>query len=74
MKKKKLKERPQPGEASASREKNSAGSKRSLEQIIDHDAEVHTSNVMTPTQKKNKRRKISDSDAQYDVDAVNRVQ
>ena len=74
MKKKKPKERPQPGEASTS-EKISAGSKRKLEQVVDHDVEVriHDDND-SPIEKKLKRRKKSDSDSHCVVDAINSVQ
>jgi hypothetical protein len=75
MKKKKPKERPQPGEASTSREKISAGSKRKLEQVVDHDVEVriHDDNA-SQIEKKPKRRKKSDPDSHCAVDAINSVQ
>ena len=75
VKKKKPKERPQSGEASTSGEKISAGSKRKLEQVVDHDVEVRIyDDNDSPIEKKPKRRKKSDSDSHCVVDAINSVQ
>lgn len=72
VKKKKPKERSQPGEASTSGEKISAGSKRKLEQVVDHGAEVQ---IHSPVEKKRKRRKKSGSeDSHFVIDAINSVQ
>ena len=61
VKKKKPKERPQPGETSASGGKISAGSKRKLEQV-DHDVEVRIHDD-SPIEQRRKRRKETDSDS-----------
>jgi len=71
VKKKKPKERPQPVKASASGEKVSAGLKRKLDEVVDHDVEVR---IRNPIEKKEKRRKKSDSDSHRLVDAINDVQ
>ena len=73
MKKKKPKQPPKPGEASASGEKISTGSKRKLEQVVDHDEEVRIHGD-SPIAKKQKRRKKSDSNSHWVVDAIINVQ
>ena len=69
VKKKKPKEHPQPGKVSTSREKISAGSKRKLEQVDDHDVEVRIDDNAV-IEKKQKRRKKSDSDSHCVVDEI----
>lgn len=82
MKKKKPKEHPQPSRrdetkqlALASEARLSAGSKRKLEEVVDHDMEPSVDNVRihdgdNPTEKKRKRRKKSDSEPQHIVDVI----
>jgi U3 small nucleolar RNA-associated protein 23 len=61
VKKKKPKERPQPGKASASGGEISVGSKRKSDQVVDHDVEVRMHEDGSPIERKLKRRKKSDS-------------
>jgi U3 small nucleolar RNA-associated protein 23 len=74
VKKKKPKERSQPGKALASGGKISAGLKRKSDQAVDHDAEVRMHGDGSPIERKQKRRKKSDSDSHCFVDAINEIQ
>ena len=69
VKKKKPKDRPQPGKAPAS-EKISAGSKRKFEQVVVNAVRIHDDDTI----EKHKRRKKSDSDSHCVVDAINNFQ